>query len=1443
MASPNIENSSRVGSQQTWKEIYEGAEKTTDSLERLNSEFADFVASTYEFSDTQKERLKEYLDSLEDISSNWEEINGWIKENSTSLDGYVGSLGNIRDIFKDVASVYGGIRRDSADMTNLARRISSLAGESVASIQQEAGITPRIVKLQERKATFLREQFEYRVKSLVGEQNLALENGKIVASDAKTAVALKEALDKQQRSLDIARTNLEILERYHPKERDRIRALREEVRYRETNLEYLRRENLEAVQGLEDRISRRRELLRIQRTGIARGNDVPGRNAMPAKPVNLVSKYLKKVGLGDVAEELEDSYNKWVTNRVDALERVEQATRDYAATVRNFNEQINEAVEKATNSFNDLENRIKTLPALELPGGDKFKSDLESYSEKINGILDLQIKLGEAERDQKDNVSELQQKLVDSRKALAEEKLSGLTDLGDSLEKLRDMRAKAQANAEYVFGEDLAKTVTKNTRVVLDRSQKEYDGRLNADATELETFVTGDNFEKQVIQSLIDAKTGAGEFKDVLDNIQSVFEKIGLDVKAVDLTEDQLNNLIQAKDIVGDISREAEKAGGSLGALTSGLETSAENLEEAKKYLDTVFSKKFEVFKLVKNVLSGSGGIVPLLALAGTLILGLWKNFTNVTVEASKLKQLNGHWNMSAAASNNALASSVQWLRAGVKLAEEFKIDPIQLFTPNEIGKMAEVQNTLGLSADQAANLAVRTKMAGTNADQYRVALTKGVNAGNAASKSAVSLGVATRAALNASDAITLSMGNNAEAIGKAATVAASLGMELKDIEGISQNLINFESSIQAEMQAQLLTGRQLNLAKAREYALNNDLEGVAKEISRQGITAAEYGKMNVIQQENLAKALGMSRDQMSRMLVQQYLSGQLSKEALMSATHMTAEQIEAMGVQERMKVAVQKLAQAFVPVLELLVPIAELVSNIVGWMGSIVGFVTSWGRAQNRVGVGLKDSVATEGSRRIGSTRFKGILGNDKTSQISTTRREIRGTSEDVKASGSAFENFCRTMNRTALVLLAVLGGAKLLRRSFRALAGSSGRVGSAVRRLAESFSGIRIGGNGGIISRIVRGIGSAFRSLGRFAVDIIKGAAAMAAIAGALWVFAKAAAAMPDFKKVLTSIVAIGALVGAVVVLGRIAEASLDAIAVGALAMVVIAGSIYVLGAALESLGRGLQVLQEVDFKAFDGIVRAMGQITLVGLMSVPAGNALMLGASALLIGAAIFVPAAALMSRASLRLKVTATNFGEAFESIRQAAKPEVGRDLVTFGQNLRAFRRDLVALPAGRIRRIARALSPLAKLGTSLSASTSALYQIGSAIGVLVANVDKLDSEKLQSLSKIRPGRFMGRAVSGLLNFRRATANLETGNRSESLRESQGKTRETIEGTYLRVANKQAESRQRTQRAVADQKSVDLSRIEQKMESLERTIRESRPDWNWLEFGKQVGRHTV
>jgi hypothetical protein len=115
-----------------------------------------------------------------------------------------------------------------------------------------------------------------------------------------------------------------------------------------------------------------------------------------------------------------------------------------------------------------------------------------------------------------------------------------------------------------------------------------------------------------------------------------------------------------------------------------------------------------------------------------------------------------------------------------------------------------------------------------------------------------------------------LQYANNPKLIAKAVVETKKLGINMEIAANAAKGLLDFESSIENELSAELLTGKALNLERARGLALNGDSVGAAKEMLAQVGSAAEFANMNVIQQEAIAKAVGMSTDDLANSLVTQ---------------------------------------------------------------------------------------------------------------------------------------------------------------------------------------------------------------------------------------------------------------------------------------------------------------------------------------------------------------------------------------------------------------------------------------------------------------------------------------------------------------------------------------------------------------------------------------------
>ena len=324
-----------------------------------------------------------------------------------------------------------------------------------------------------------------------------------------------------------------------------------------------------------------------------------------------------------------------------------------------------------------------------------------------------------------------------------------------------------------------------------------------------------------------------------------------------------------------------------------------------------------------------------------TIITAILEGFFRVNKASVDLQRLTGQYETSIAGVNSRLATSAQFLETAAELTRQWGVSATLVFSPDQIAQLAEAKNLLGLSAEQAGRMGILMKTTGKSADEVGQGIYDTVNAYNGANRAGISHGVVLQDILETSDSVTASFGKSEKKLGAAAVAARALGLSLTEVDAIAGNLVNFEDSISAELEAQLLTGKDINLAKAREFAMTNDLEGLSKELAKNGATGAEYAEMNRFQQEALAKALGMSRDQLAKSVLTQEAMTKMTDEQIAKARGVTLEQSKAMDVQQKMQVGMQKLAEAFAPLLDIIVNLVDAIMFFVKPIAEVIAMVT----------------------------------------------------------------------------------------------------------------------------------------------------------------------------------------------------------------------------------------------------------------------------------------------------------------------------------------------------------------------------------------------------------------------------------------------------------------------------------------------------------------------
>jgi hypothetical protein len=220
--------------------------------------------------------------------------------------------------------------------------------------------------------------------------------------------------------------------------------------------------------------------------------------------------------------------------------------------------------------------------------------------------------------------------------------------------------------------------------------------------------------------------------------------------------------------------------------------------------------------------------------------------------------------------SNSALVTVQRLVDSQKELSDELGVN--NMLSAQILETNIKLKELAGLDAQSRAEIAKSSVITGKSSESISKSVLAQVVGLKQATGISFNYQKILKEASNLGGYLGLSFAKYPAQLTKSLVTVKAMGMELKQLDSLADSFLDFESSISKEFEAQLLTGKEINLTKAREAFLNNDLATAASEITNQVGSAGDFLKLNRIQAESLASAFGMSRDQMGEMLKQQEL-------------------------------------------------------------------------------------------------------------------------------------------------------------------------------------------------------------------------------------------------------------------------------------------------------------------------------------------------------------------------------------------------------------------------------------------------------------------------------------------------------------------------------------------------------------------------------------------
>jgi hypothetical protein len=420
--------------------------------------------------------------------------------------------------------------------------------------------------------------------------------------------------------------------------------------------------------------------------------------------------------------------------------------------------------------------------------------------------------------------------------------------------------------------------------------------------------------DQQQIAATVISQTGK---KNATDRIKQLKEQLKDEYETIKVSETLSKNnekiisqkakekqqvddiIISHKNLVKQYEKELEEAEGLLKAL------------KESTVLGKLQSENIDTFaKGIKDAVTFMGPLLVMFDAIKKFAFAISDQTTklqkNLVLSREEARDLRQDFNNMAVASGDVAVNTARLVEANIELGKQLGFS--SRFTADLNVQFVKLTKQIGLSEEAAGGLAKLSIATGRTLEESK----------NIALETSQSLSSQYGIQLNQREVLeeigkisgqTLAMFKaNPQALAQAVAQAKLLGTNLDVARKQASSLLNFESSIESELQAELLINQSLNLERARTAALTGDLTTVMKELNSQNIDFNKFSNMNVIAQNKVADALGLSSDELSDQLLKQQYLGKSQSEVAALAGDEVAKRLEALNAQDKFNLAMEKM-------------------------------------------------------------------------------------------------------------------------------------------------------------------------------------------------------------------------------------------------------------------------------------------------------------------------------------------------------------------------------------------------------------------------------------------------------------------------------------------------------------------------------------------------------
>lgn len=483
---------------------------------------------------------------------------------------------------------------------------------------------------------------------------------------------------------------------------------------------------------------------------------------------------------------------------------------------------------------------------------------------------------------------------------------------------------------------------------------------------ELDAEIDKGSFMAEINASLLSQAKATAKAIDDAEGLTE-FDKMRRDLKEsmISLSDDERKKMEDAINLTETLFKKEERIKSIQESQKSLYEAAPESLRSG---ID--FAKK-----LGDTLKTAGAGAVAFMLLAAVVTAAI-TSFTALDSAAKEFRETTGLTNSQMAGIKSDANEIVGEFGAmGVEAKNVFdtvaglksEFGDASKFSKETVAALTLMNTNFGIAAEDATKVqGIMEQVGGLSSE---TAVSVGIQAINMAKVAGVAPAKVMKDIAENAEAASTFFKGDLNALTKNAVQARRMGSSLKEQVALSEKLLDFEAGIEDELVAATFVSGQFNLSKARALAFEGKTADAAAETLRQIQRSGDFRKQDFFTQQQLAKASGMTVEEINKQLDTQDKLSKLTtdertkaEEAIKQGLDITnidkdqlALETEKFAKQQEQQASLEQIQNAFmgivstvgsvlVPLLETITPILTLaltpVAAIASGMASFVNYV-----------------------------------------------------------------------------------------------------------------------------------------------------------------------------------------------------------------------------------------------------------------------------------------------------------------------------------------------------------------------------------------------------------------------------------------------------------------------------------------------------------------------